>query len=473
MSRMVWKSGILLATLGALTQPRSSAQEPEIPVHKLTVSPAAAPDPALRYRLLPELRDTTPGNAVLLYYRAFAPDWWRHVQKDKELTDKLDEALDKPPADVKAIPQLAFVRDWNALKEVDRAARRAYCDWELTPRVREDGVMLLLPDIQSMRQFTSYLKIRAKLELADLQFDKAAYTLQTGFQMGRHVAHAPTLIQALMGAAAAAVMLSEVEEWAQTPGSPNLYWALTELPQPFIPLRIPYQGEKLFIDNLFPGYREALADPSKVPPPLGPELQRKLVQAIDRPADGTLHLLILATKKYAVAKAYLREHGRTAEQVEALPVLSAVMLYEVAIVDRLYDEVLKAQGLPYPVARPLLQHADTLIKEEVVRSGSPGLSIAGMLMPAILKVHRSSVQRDRTINLLRTVELLRLYAAAHGKWPERLADVTEAPVPPDPLTGQPFDYRLDGETAILTAPPPTGEPPHEGNCRRYEITLRK
>jgi hypothetical protein len=57
--------------------------------------------------------------------------------------------------------------------------------------------------------------------------------------------------------------------------------------------------------------------------------------------------------------------------------------------------------------------------------------------------------------------------------PEKLADVTEVPVPTDPFTGQPFDYRLDGDKAVLTAPPPAGEPPHEGNSRRYEIKLAK
>jgi hypothetical protein len=465
MSRIVWTLAVFLCVGTAL------ADEPKIPVRELTVTPAAAPTPALKYHLLPELRETTPGNAVMLYYRAFAPDWWRHIQSNKELTEKINDALDKPAADVKAVPELAFVRDWRALKEVDRAARREHCDWELTHRVREEGVNLLLPDVQSMRDFLRYLKIRAKLELADLQFDKAEYTLQTGLQLGRHVATAPTLIQALVGAAATSIMLSEVEEWIKTPGSPNLYWALTNLPQPFIDLRMPLQGEKILFDNLLPGYRDAAADPTQVPPPVTAEQQKALGQIIDQPSDARLYLTLLATKKYPIAKKFLREQGRSAEQIEALPVLSAVMLYEVAMYDRVYDEMLKVNGLPYWIARPFLDRSEAKLKEFIVQSGSPGLSLAGLLMPAILKVHSAGVKQDRAINLLRTVEALRLYAAAHGTWPAKLSDITDVPVPLDPINGEPFEYRLEGDKAVLVVPPPPGEPPHEANSRRYEITL--
>ncbi|HEY1380965.1 MAG TPA: hypothetical protein VGF55_29465 [Gemmataceae bacterium] len=466
MTRSCWT---LLVVIGTVAP--AAAQEPEIPVRKLTVSPAAAPDRALRYHLLPELRDTTPGNAVLLYYRAFSPEWSSNLHGNQELQKKIEEALDKSPAEVKAMPEIDFVRHSHMLKEVDRAARRAYCDWELTPRLREDGVNLLIPDVQEMRQFARYLKLRAKLELADRDFDKAAYTLQTGFQMGRHVAEGPTLIQALVGAAITATMLTEVGEWVEAPGSPNLYWALG-LPQPFVDLRTPLQGERIWLDNLLPGYREALADPAKVPPPFTPDLRKRLGQVIE--GNGvTTYLLMLTTKKYSLAKAYLREHGRTAEQVEALPVTTAVMLYELAVYDRLYDEMLKWQGWPYWIARPGLDRAEQALREEVVRSGSPGFSLAGYLMPAILKVQFASVRTDRTINQLRTVEALRMYAAAHGRFPEKLTDITDVPLPPDPVTGQPFEYKLDGETAVLTAPPPAGERPYVGNSQRYEITLRK
>ena len=75
--RFVLVLAIGLAGLaGAFAQEQSQAPPPpSIPVVKMPLRPTAAPVPALRYTLLPELRDTTPGNAALLYYRAFSPEW--------------------------------------------------------------------------------------------------------------------------------------------------------------------------------------------------------------------------------------------------------------------------------------------------------------------------------------------------------------------------------------------------------------
>ena len=49
------------------------------------------------------------------------------------------------------------------------------------------------------------------------------------------------------------------------------------------------------------------------------------------------------------------------------------------------------------------------------------------------------------------VEALRTYAAANGgKLPERLEDVTETPVPANPMTGLPFQYEASGGVAKIS-----------------------
>ena len=55
----------------------------------------------------------------------------------------------------------------------------------------------------------------------------------------------------------------------------------------------------------------------------------------------------------------------------------------------------------------------------------------------------------------------------------RLDDITEVPVPSDPMTGRPFQYRHEGDTATLTAPPPPGEKPNPNNSLVYEVVLKK
>ena len=55
----------------------------------------------------------------------------------------------------------------------------------------------------------------------------------------------------------------------------------------------------------------------------------------------------------------------------------------------------------------------------------------------------------RQINLLRTVEALRMYAAEHGRWPEKLEDIKAVPVPNDPFTEKPFEYAVKDGVALL------------------------
>src|SRR4051794_13297503 len=105
------------------------------------------------------------------------------------------------------------------LQEVDRGARRAYADWELTERFRQEGNGLLLPDVHPMRTFGTLLMLRARMELLDGRFDKAAHTLQTGLQLARDMGAGPTLIQDLVGVAIGQLMLRAVEDWVAQPNA--------------------------------------------------------------------------------------------------------------------------------------------------------------------------------------------------------------------------------------------------------------
>ena len=65
-----------------------------------------------------------------------------------------------------------------------------------------------------------------------------------------------------------------------------------------------------------------------------------------------------------------------------------------------------------------------------------------------------------------------MYASAHdGKLPDKLADVTEVPMPSDPGTGRPFEYRHEGDTATVISQLPGDPLPNNGI--RYQVTIRK
>jgi hypothetical protein len=462
---------LALAAALALAAVPASAQPPPV---RLTLEPMAAPVPALKYYLLPQMRDRRPGNAALLYYRAFSPEWQGHRRAPNYLV-KVADANAKPLRDLDRdeVESLARGVFSGMLKEVDRGARRSYCDWELNDRVREDGIGLRLPELQGFREVASLLQLRARHELLAGRYDEAARTLQTGLTLGRHVAEGPTLIHGLVGVACANILLRAADDWVERPGAPNLYWALTDLPRPLVSVRNGIEAERLFIDWMFPGYRELLEDPAAAPPSARVRTSLQKYAGIldaEYPARSWAPLVV-ALKAYPRAKRFLRASGRSAEQVEAMPALQAVFLYELHHYDVVYDDLRKWASLPYAEAAPHLRRAAERARARMKQEGDAPL--AAVLLPALEKVLAAPVRLDRKVAALRCVEALRLHAAAHGgKLPARLAEVTEVPLPLDPLTGKPFEYRAEGDKATLTGPAPAGEKPTATNSVRYELTMR-
>ena len=74
--------------------------------------------------------------------------------------------------------------------------------------------------------------------------------------------------------------------------------------------------------------------------------------------------------------------------------------------------------------------------------------------------------------MIQLIEALRMYAAEHGRWPEKLEDITEVPVPIDPWTHKPFEYVVRDGVATFEAPRVPKAPWPLVADQRYELTLR-
>jgi hypothetical protein len=72
---------------------------------------------------------------------------------------------------------------------------------------------------------------------------------------------------------------------------------------------------------------------------------------------------------------------------------------------------------------------------------------------------------------LRVIEAIRMHAAATGSLPKSLGEIKAVPVPANPVTGKPFAYSLQGETATLEID--AAEPEQQRVNWRVELTLKK
>lgn len=444
-----------------------------VTVIKLTVRPATSLPPALKYRLLPDLEELTFENA--------APQWLRAGQLVSQQRPGLTEQQSDWGTGAVALQQL-LRPEVNKLLESHRAAfqiaeaaaRCNRCEWHLPRLGTQDSQPLLLAETQSLRALAYLLMIRIRLEIAEGDFDQALHALRTGFTLAKHVGEGPTTLHALVGASIAASMLTKVEELIQVPEAPNLYWALTLLPRPFLDPRKPLHGEMAMLSRVFPkDVPTTPLTPEQAQMLLEPAL-REVGRLLNTPAFSSPDRLFATLQVgliYPDAKRALVAQGFTAEQVEALPTAQVVALHLERKYNDLHDDVLKWTYVPYWQARAGLtrfeQRVRTFPKQEI-----QGVFFR-LTVPPILHTHTALARTERYLAGLRCAEAIRLHAVTHeSRLPATLADITDVPLPIDPITGQGFDsmYTLKGGQAVLELP---ASDPRSTLGRRYEFTPRR
>ncbi len=471
LSRLIALFCIAQSVSALAAEPMADAQKPEdeTPTVRLKLRPAAEPRPALKYQLLPLPLDQQPGNAAVFYNKALLI-----YQQNAELVkqgDKVSQWNDMPLNKLPLDDIAKTLAPWSAVfKEVGLAVKREDCDWQ-TPIHEQTPYSILLPEIQTLRAVARALRLRARWQVARHEYVDAIDTMKTVYAMSRHCASGVTMIQGLVGISFIGMMVQVHEDMVQQPGAPNLYWALTWLPRPLIDMRHANEFEMATVYLWKPELRR-LDEPRTAEAwrQLYDELARGLSE-IDPGVDNDerrLILLGLAIKGYPRAKRDLIDRGRLPEQVEAMPVAQVLLLHTMQTYEDLRDNQFKWTALPFWQAQQRLEEAVRQLGSSAQREIIPRL--AQLLLPAVQSVSHAQARNERTIAMLRTIEALRLYAAAHdGRLPEQLDDISEAPVPSDPVTGEPFTYRSSENKAVLEAPLLEGMPAQMG--KRYWLIV--
>ncbi len=501
----VAKRLLCLMTLGltlAVASPNQSAVLPqesaaEKPI-EVTLHPAAEPVPALRYRLLPERREQIQGNAAVFYHRAvqtlildrgyrMAENLRDPAKKKPTPDEQISEWAYKPISEIphEKARELLASRFSLILNEVEQGARRASCDWEFDHRT--DGIWLLLPEMQEIRALARLVAVKARLAILDGKPDEAMRWIKIGLGMGRHVAHGPILIQALVGIAIDSLMNQCLLELIQTPGTPSLVWALADRPSPFIDPRYSLEGERYLLEKELPELKNLethvwSADEARQ---FADGLQRKLFtfsSELSPIAPGTpddtasfgrrLQIASMASRIYLEASQSLIAHGWPEENVKAMPIIQVACLHTYLEYKKLRDQNYKWINVPYHQSFDKLERANKAMMSDNMKN--PMLPLLGQLTPALSSARMSFVRLDRQFDALQVIEAIRLYTHNHqGKLPPSLEAITEAPVPYDPATSKPFGYKVADDTATLSAPILPGGPDHPNYKINYLLKLAR
>jgi len=245
---------VLLVAAVAAAQPKvDAAPAPAVQnVRQLTTTPAEAPVPALRLALRVRQADRLPGNAALDYYRAalLVPEWPRDAMASEKQHARLDgwdaAPLDKlPVADVTTYLD-TFTGGFDAL---DAASRRDGLDWRQGVAVKMDRLEDLFRETGKFRELARLNGFRVRRDLARDDFDAAARDLRSGFRLSQAVGEGSTTVQLLVGVAIGSLTVGQADQFVGRPGSPNLYWALADLPRPLFDPRPALEGESVFFEE--------------------------------------------------------------------------------------------------------------------------------------------------------------------------------------------------------------------------------
>ena len=473
-------------------EPKAPANPPEPPketIFALKLKAVGAPLPILRHELLPSQRELSKTNAAVYYHRAMLMmgDSGLKGKEAGEARMKMDELLGKPLAETPAESLRDYVKYYSPamFRELEAAAKCRDADWGIGERISIEAYNLLLPEVQKTRELAFLLKVRCRLHQKEGNLEAALHDIQTGLMLGRHVGRSETMISFLVGTAISAIMIHELDRVLEMPKCPNLYWSLTALPRPFIPLDLAVEGELRSLDAMLP-------IPKDLEEPMSAEQARLTLDSViariqkfntDLGGPGIpkmglqetrLGLAAYVTLMHPNARKSLLAAGKTEVELNAMPAAQVVLLDSVLRYRDVRDECLGIwMTLPPEEASAGLRKAEERIRE---LRNSPTDYFATMLtqlLPATQKVYEAQLRTQRRLASQRVVEAVRLHSAKNGKAPAKLSDITIVPVPNDPADGKPFGYASDDKGFTVTVPAPPGQIANLGNAWKYQITWVK
>jgi len=194
---------------------------------EMTLHPAKASESARQYRLLPKAEELTDADAAPLYEKAL-----QALPKNFQM-DQISQWLKTPPAKLPRQQVQSTLQQFKpTLQLLEQAAKCKQCDWSYEYVDDETQSQ----NLRGYRTLIFFLAVQVRFQIAQGRYDKALCTMQTGVAMAKHLSNGPTLVDGFVARSTGVFICRQLEQFVQGADAPNLYWALRDLPQPFIDL---------------------------------------------------------------------------------------------------------------------------------------------------------------------------------------------------------------------------------------------
>ena len=466
-----------------------SVEEENTIVYRMIVSPAAEPKPALKHRLWSRPHELKPGNAAMHYVRSFAENWlngrWQSV------LNQYGEAVEDWYGSDIPIEELPLEMMHDAAQEFDDVVEHAIrpaslcrdSDWglELMDLRGPEAISFRLPDFQQSRSIARMLALRTRLAIVERRYDDAIDHLRMQYRLARDVGQEMLLICNLIGIAIDSIASDDATEIIAAPDSPNLYWALAEVPSPLVDCTESIRLEMTLGLRIFPPLLDAettehsAAEWARL---FGEALKAYQTVAnveqfddidLGQPPFSGLIATGIAMAAYPDAKQRLLTAGMSVEEVDQMSVGQLLLIDTAREHRRVADAIEKWWYVSFAEADTRRYEIEEIWKHE----DSPmnlGKITANLLLPAAQAARNAQERVVWKRKALQVIEAVRMHAAETGELPKKLSQIQVVPVPLNPVTKNPYQYSLNGKTAIL-------ELPHTDGIRsvayRYEITLEE
>lgn len=446
---------ILFVTVFFALSVSSNASEPK--AIELTIEPRAIESPALKYRLFPSEAEMKPGNAATILLRL--P--WGNTPYMHQIFPKFSD-WESRPLDAPEWEKSNGVLNDDFYREMMRAAYRRDALWEYPIGEESNPYMILLPDVGDLRNWLGQgLSARIRYHLSRNELDEAREAILVGLANGRHIAQTPFYVNQMVAHIIHQKMMEPIDDLVSQPSSPNLYWALSTLPDSLVELERAANFESDLFAMTFPAVRDF--DRQRTTEEWA-TMSRQMTEflrfydEIPQQKDQTKNSPIESPSP--TEKTYLANLASQARadlpQMLDIPEVKVATMSDDEVSLRWYVSMrmsfnhhmavtlVLAPREAFPELRKLQNEKESMQRKVGSKNDFPD--------PVVIYAAVWSLKRK--IAALRIVEAVRHHLATHdGEFPASLDEIDDVPIPIDPMTDEAFIWKLDGDTAILTTPP--------------------